>query len=242
MMPQVMKQEQQILEELAPVRLAPLHYLPGVAYWAALATASTWVLDVHGHYPKQTRRNRCYVRGPHQVELLTVPVRKGRAQPLREVQLDATQPWARHHARTLQTTYGKSPYFEFYADDLWPLLHKPWRFLYDLNWAMLTFCQRALGVSVQVTETIRWHDPVYSLPGWSDVRAALDQSLLPDWFCPVPYRQVFGEAFVADLSVLDLLFCTGPRAGEILRASYAPKSPMGHTDRDAYKQLPSGVR
>ncbi len=237
-----MKQESLHAAALAPVRLAPLHYLPGTAYWTALATADTWVLDVHAHYPKQTRRNRCYVRGPHQVELLTVPVRKGRALPLREVQLDASQSWARHHARTLQTTYGKSPYFEFYADELLSLLDRPWRFLYDLNWAMLTFCQQALGLSVRVAETTCWHDPKDMFADWSDIRTTLDQSTLPAWFCPVPYRQVFGERFVPDLSILDLLCCTGPRATEILLAGYSPGPRTDRVAPCAYEQLPGGVR
>ena len=45
-------------------------------------------------------------------------------------------------------------------------------------------------------------------------------SELPDFFSPVEYFQIFGKAFVPNLSVLDLLFCEGPGARLILRDSY----------------------
>ena len=40
-----------------------------------------------------------------------------------------------------------------------------------------------------------------------------------DFFSPEPYPQIFGKDFVANLSVLDLLFCEGPNARTIIKKS-----------------------
>ena len=38
---------------------------------------------------------------------------------------------------------------------------------------------------------------------------------------PTAYHQVFGNMFVPNLSLIDLLFCEGPNAGRLIRTSQA---------------------
>jgi hypothetical protein len=40
-----------------------------------------------------------------------------------------------------------------------------------------------------------------------------------NFFRPVSYTQVFGKSFVDNASLVDLIFCKGPEAGTIIRAS-----------------------
>ena len=44
-------------------------------------------------------------------------------------------------------------------------------------------------------------------------------SINRDFYKPVPYYQVFGSGFAENLSLIDLLFCEGPRATSLLIAS-----------------------
>ena len=61
---------------MPPVKpaLIELHYLPCIAYFSALSDCTEIVVEKSEHYIKQTYRNRCLLRGPHQVETLVVPV------------------------------------------------------------------------------------------------------------------------------------------------------------------------
>jgi len=64
-----------------------------------------------------------------------------------------------------------------------------------------------------------------------DLRSALnakDDGNLSRFYLPITYRQVFGNTFVANVSVIDLIFCTGPEASNIIRASAAPKAAELH--------------
>ena len=40
-----------------------------------------------------------------------------------------------------------------------------------------------------------------------------------DFYSPQEYTQVFGNQFVKDLSIIDLIFCEGPNAINILKRS-----------------------
>ena len=55
-----------------------------------------------------------------------------------------------------------------------------------------------------------------------DLRGLIHPKSMPGnqtFFSPVPYTQLFGRKFEANLSILDLLFCEGPNADNILHSS-----------------------
>jgi hypothetical protein len=45
------------------------------------------------------------------------------------------------------------------------------------------------------------------------------KSAINEFYSPVPYLQVFGSQFQENLSIIDLLFCEGPGAREIIKKS-----------------------
>ncbi len=198
------------------------HYFPSVAYLALLSKYPKVMLEVHEHYPKQTYRNRCYVQGPNRLQPLTVPVRKGRGKvPTHAVQINHDEPWAAHHWRTLQSAYGKAPFFDFFAADFHDILQQKNNYLVDLSVTILTKCLEILQLEVQsLTLSQNYHSAVPK--GFFDARNTLPPGLppiLPPYFRPVSYQQLFGNNFVPNLSVIDLLFCAGSRANSIIRQS-----------------------
>lgn len=207
------------------VVLSELHYLPSIPFFQQLLNADQLLLDAHEHYHKQTYRNRALILTAQGPQPLTVPVVDGaRSEKIRTsaIEIDYRQNWMHRHFRTLQTAYGASPYFGYYADYLQDIYaQKPAR-LWELNLAFLDLLFRCLRWPLPLTLTTEYLAPAAApAPALLDRRDFLTpKSTLaapqPDRLSQRPYPQVFGTAFVPGLSVLDLLFMQGPAAGQFL--------------------------
>ena len=222
------------------ILLTELHYHPPAALFAALLRADGLLLEAHEHYRKQTYRNRCLVRTAQGVQALIVPVIDGnRAEKVNisAIEIDYRQNWIHRHWRTLQTAYGNSPYFEYYADYLHDIyVSKPAR-LFELNQQFLRLLLKCFRLTLPLHLTTEYHarypaQPSASISGPDSAHSFIaDQR---DWLTPKvgkatepdtpaartlvrPYPQVFGPCFEPGLSVLDLLFSQGPAAGSFLR-------------------------
>jgi hypothetical protein len=207
------------------VVLSELHYLPSISYFQQLLGTDQLLLDAHEHYHKQTYRNRALILTAQGPQPLTVPVVDGaRSEKIRtsEIEINYRQNWMHRHFRTLQTAYGASPYFGYYADYLQDIYaQKPAR-LWELNLAFLELLFRCLRWPLPLAFTTEYLvPPAAPSPILLDRRDFLTpKSTLavpePDSPSQLPYPQVFGTAFVPGLSVLDLLFMQGPAAGRFL--------------------------
>jgi hypothetical protein len=122
------------------------------------------------------------------------------------------------------SAYGNAPFFEHYSDELEKTLFKRTTFLYDLNRDLLSMCIKWLNWEKVIKETEMFEKTLP--PSVLDLRSALnakDDGNLSRFYLPITYRQVFGNTFVANASVIDLIFCTGPEASKIIQASAAQK-------------------
>lgn len=204
--------------------LAELHYLPSIPYFQQLLRADKLLLDAHEHYHKQTYRNRALILTAQGAQALTVPVVAGaRSEKIRtsEIEIDYRQNWTHRHFRTLQTAYGASPYFGYYADYLQDIYSRKPARLWELNLAFLHLLLRCLRWPLPLdftTEYLASSPPAPALLDRRDFLTPKSHSPAPEPDSPSqrPYPQVFGTAFVPGLSVLDLLFMQGPAAGQFL--------------------------
>jgi hypothetical protein len=198
-----------------------LHYLPSLEYFCVLRQSKSIQLEGHEHYVKQSYRNRCYIRTAHGKERLVVPLTSKHGKvAVKDVRIDHQQKWQNNHWRTIESAYRKAPFFEHYAADLQKILYRQHPFLYDLNLELLSFCLAGLRFSPQVSVSASYEKNPPA--GFSDFRSVITPKISPaarPYYQAVPYLQVFGYPFVENLSLIDLLFCTGPQAGAILEAS-----------------------
>lgn len=202
------------------IALIETQYLPPVAYFAALSRFSEVVVEKHEHYQKQTYRNRCYINSAHGREMLIVPLTSKHGKVLiTDVRIDHTQKWVNNHWRTVQSAYGKAPFFEHYAGDLHQVLYKRFTFLYDMNLALLTLCLKWLKWPLPIKESSVFE--VTLSETMQDLRSQITPKNrgFATFYKPAVYYQVFGSNFVENLSLIDLIFCEGPGASGIVQAS-----------------------
>jgi hypothetical protein len=191
-----------------------IQYLPGIAYMAAWKYFDRIYIESKESFIKQTFRNRARILAANNIENLIVPVEKGnRNIPVQEIRIDRKQDWAKKHGKSIQAAYGNAPFYAHYCGDLLNILHKNHRFLFDLNLELLEFLLNALSLDKDMLFTqqfIRNYGPEFT-----DLRSFIHpkKTITPVVFYePVEYLQVFGNKFVDNLSVIDLIFNEGPEA------------------------------
>lgn len=200
-----------------------MHYLPSIAYLSQWVRAEEVILEKQEHFVKQSYRNRCYILGANGIQALSVPVVGGNKKlPITEIAIDYKQRWAMEHWRSIQSAYGKAPFFEFFAEDFRSVYESKPDTLWALNQEFLTLCLRILRLSPVLSFTEKYEKEIPS--SIIDLRGfylTQNQGKEQGAFTPVRYRQIFGNNFVSDLSIIDLIFCTGPEAKNILKQSLA---------------------
>lgn len=198
------------------MKIFPVYYFPPVSWFAALSAETEVVLEQWIHFRKQQYTTRCYIRGANKVQLLSLPiVRDGEQVPLCKKQVSYEQGWQKDHWRGIESAYRSAPYFEYYEHEFAGFFREKHDTLLGFHLHVLPFLLRWLNLEVRYTLSDKFTGPEF----WSgDLRDAFDPSGKPPaWFRCEPYTQVFGEDFVPDLSILDLLFNLGPESGAYLR-------------------------
>ena len=201
--------------------LIELHYLPSIEYFCAIQQYNTIILEKHEHFIKQSFRNRCYILTSQGKSMLTVPLTDKHGKVLiSDVRIQQTTRWQTTQWRSLVSAYAKAPYFEHYRDALEKIIFSKANFLYDLNFSLLSFCLQSLGIKIALSESVAYEKNVdLSISDLrSQINAKKDHSSRP-FYRPVPYLQVFGNTFVENLSVIDLLVSEGPHSHRHLKAS-----------------------
>jgi hypothetical protein len=201
------------------------HYLPCIAFFAVALQGDTLRIEKHEHFVKQSFRNRCYINTEHGLDSLNIPLRHEHGKvAIADIRIDHTQKWVNNHWRSITSAYGKSPFFEYYSDDLRRVLFRKHDFLYGLNYELLTLCLRWLRSEVRLEESLEYQAPpeLEEETVVKDYRGVLSPRKpenLRAIYKAVPYQQVFGNAFVENTSLIDAIFCCGPGAGRIVTAS-----------------------
>ncbi len=198
--------------------LIETHYLPSLAYFSILQKSDLIILEKHENYIKQSFRNRCYINTSQGPQMLNIPLTAKHGKVLiKDIRIDHTQKWLDNHWRTIQTAYGKAAFFEHYAPDLQQELYKKFDFLYDYNYNLLSICLKWLDWSKEIHETSSYG--LSTLTGLIDHRNAINvksHESISRYYKPRIYNQVFGNMFVPDLSIIDLIFCMGPQANDFI--------------------------
>jgi hypothetical protein len=200
--------------------ISELQYFPPVDFVSALFEESYIYLDIYEPYRKMSFRNRCMIAGAQGIISLSVPLQEGRNQRLqmKDVLISNAENWQGRHLKSLCSAYSRSPFFEYYVDELSQIYQKPVEKLTDWNLVCLNWIKEKLAWKIQ------WHLTEGPVPFQDENFEDQRNRLLPKnykEFDSLRYRQVFEErtGFFPNLSILDLLFNAGPGTPEELTKS-----------------------
>lgn len=198
------------------VSLLASTYFGPVQWYQKLNQSDCCLIERHDHFVKQTYRNRCVIATTSGLQVLTVPIERyeGAHCEMRDIRISDHGSWRHLHWNALQSAYGESPFFEFYADDLRPFFERRWEFLFDFNTAITRKMCELLDVHPQIAFTEAYASAEEE--GVTDFRDAIrpKHPLPDDGFRLRRYYQVYEQkhGFQPNLSILDLLFNEGPEA------------------------------
>lgn len=212
-------------------------YIPWKGYFDAINMADVYVLYDGMQYTKGDWRNRNRIKTPNGLQWLSIPVKvKGKFfQKINETEI-VDNNWRKKHWNSVTQNYNKTKFFKDYM----PLFEELYlsgneKLLSEINYKFLKAITNLLGIKTQLI----WSSE-FELKGdrsekliniCKDLNATgyisgptakgyLDEGLFKqngieiywmDFSCYPEYPQLFGS-FEHSVSILDLLFNTGPQA------------------------------
>lgn len=199
--------------------LLPSAYFPPISYFAYLIQGDI-LIETKEHFVKQTIRNRCRILGVNGALNLLIPRTKpAQRQAFDQDTAHEEMDWRKLHWRSLDSAYRNSPYFEFYEDAIEPFFKIEERNIIALNVRSIELVCSILEIPFQVELTSGYEKEFSGLDlrdAWNKIPYRERNPIVDH----PPYIQVFSDrhAFIPDLSILDLLFCLGPRSVDYLRS------------------------
>ena len=188
-------------------------YFGPVQWYQKLYRSDEVEIEQWESFQKQTYRNRCLIATTNGVQALTVPIERGTSPLIKDIRISDHGNWRHLHWNALQSAYGESPFLDYYQDDIRPFFEKRWTYLFDFNEEIRQKMCELIDIQPEVGFT-----KAYANHGDSphDLREGIrPKHPEPDAdFVPKPYYQVYQQkhGFLANLSILDLLFNMGPES------------------------------
>lgn len=204
--------------------ILPPQFCGSVAYYAAMACYGKVIVHAGMRYDKRFKStHRCVIADTRGALSLTVPIKKPCTRDCvptwANVEVSDHDQWWQPMAESLESAYGRTPYFEFYAERLLPLMrYEPSLSVGRIDQELDQAIRRILALESEVEYVSDAAlDPAEMARSmgaeYDDLRRASFAAAHS-----VPYYQVrdLKLGFVPNLSILDLVFNMGPESQVIL--------------------------
>ena len=185
-----------------------------VRCYAAALNAGTLLVDLdERRLPLRHSHHRYRIDGPNGIQTLTVPLvgsTNNMTTPMRGVLISEHGDWRRLHWGALYSAYGRSPYFDYVADDLSRVINGKQRYLHEFNAQLheviVDFMDLPLVTRYVADGIGEQDDGTVDLRGRIAMKKSDSLSIVN-----VPYYQMWQgqEGFRQDLSILDLMMNMG---------------------------------
>jgi hypothetical protein len=220
------------------------NYLPGISYFCKILQSDTFIFLDSVQFSKGNWTNRNRIKSPQGELLLSIPVlTKGKSfQLIAEMKIANVVDWRNKHLKSVCQNYSKAPFFRDFIPMLAEIYSIAWENLSQMNFHIIQKICNILGITkkfylssqlggndrratdllIFLVQAVGGDAYLSGIGGRKYMEtekfAAKQISLSFLEFNPLPYRQQFGE-FIANLSILDLLFNEGVEAVKIIQDS-----------------------
>jgi len=224
------------------VAIVQSSYIPWKGYFDLIRAADEFILLDDVQFTKRDWRSRNRIKTKDGLYWLTIPVQtSGRYQQRIMDTTIADSTWSERHWQTIQSAYARTPFFDAYAPQLREAYQRVTsNRLSDVNRSLLERVCQMLGI----TTPIRWSSEYHPREGRNErlidlcvksgatdylsgpsARGYVDETVFADAGVTVHFADYSGyreydqpyPPFEHAVSVLDLLFCTGPAATDYLK-------------------------
>lgn len=192
-------------------------YFPPVFYFSQIVQSSQVTIEKEENFHKQTYRNRCVILGANGPLSLTVPVVHDAPKiNISSLNISYHSQWQLIHLRAIESAYRNSPFYEYYIDDFVPFFKRRHDTLFDFNLHILKVCLDLIGHKVVPEFTSDFEKETNK----RDLRFTISPKKEITGYVFPEYHQVFMDkfGFIANLSILDLIFNVGPESLDYLRS------------------------
>lgn len=180
-------------------------------------SGSKLCIEAQENYQKRSWRNRTIIMGPQGRQLLSVPLKKGKnnKMPIRSVKISQDEDWKRLHLKTIQNNYQSAPYFDHYFPKVVEQYQKNYRFLWNWNLDWIHFWKENLDFRFRVEKTDTFGSPEGAFKANDEKeRNSLELHCMKSFWYPQVFEEEHG--FAKNVSIMDMLFCTGPETRSYL--------------------------
>jgi len=151
------------------------------------------------------------ITGPNGSQLLAIPtVKTGLRRTMKDVKISYAEDWQKDHWKSLEASYRRSPYFEYYEHLFFPFYKEKKETLLEFNLELLDTILKILSLELPYSQSEKYSDYENDFRGHSFELKTEEIK---------QYTQVFNDRqeFAPNLSILDAIFNLGPQTTMLLK-------------------------